>query len=95
MARALAALLGWRARILLTAINAMWLARPVYEILPYLYMVVGIVLLTAAWLVSAETLPGIFMVLGSLSLLAGIVLWLRRRDYRTTQAEYNSRSLDD
>lgn len=73
----------------------MWLARPVYEVLPYLYMIVGVGLLGAAWLVSAETLPGIFMLVGSLSLLAGIVLWLRRRDYRTTQGQYNSKSLDE
>jgi nitrate reductase gamma subunit len=73
----------------------MWLARPIYEFLPYLYMLVGAVLLGAAWLVNVETLPSVFMVVGSLSLLAGIVLWLRRRDYRTTQSEYNSRSLDE
>ena len=73
----------------------MWLARPIYEVLPYLYMVVGIVLLGAAWLISAETLPSVFMVVGSLSLLGGIVLWLRRRDYRTTQAEYTNRTLDE
>ena len=73
----------------------MWLARPIYELLPYLYMLVGAVLLGAAWLINVETLPSVFMVVGSLSLLAGIVLWLRRRDYRTSQAEYNSRSLDE
>ena len=73
----------------------MWLARPIYEVLPYLYMLVGLGLLGAAWLMQVETLPGVFMVVGSLSLLAGIVLWLRRRDYRTTQAEYTKRSLDE
>ena len=73
----------------------MWLARPIYEILPYLYMLVGLVLLGAAWLVNMETLPSIFMVVGALSLLAGIVLWLRRKDYRTTQAEYTNRTLDE
>lgn len=76
-------------------ISAMWLARPIYEFLPYLYMIVGVALLAAAWLLTIETLPGICMGVGSLSLLAGIVLWLRRKDYRTTQAEYNSKSLDD
>ena len=75
--------------------NAMWLARPIYEILPYLYMLVGLVLLGAAWLVKVETLPSVFMVVGALSLLAGIVLWLRRRDYRSTQAEYTNRTLDE
>ncbi len=73
----------------------MWIARPLYELLPYLYMLVGLVLLAAAWLINMETLPGVLLVLGSLSLLAGIVLWLRRKDYRTTQAEYSGKSLDD
>lgn len=73
----------------------MWLARPVYEFLPYLYMLVGVALLGAAWLIDMQTLPSIFMVVGALSLMAGLVLWLRRRDYRTRQTEYNSRSLDE
>ncbi|MBB6094310.1 hypothetical protein HNQ60_003191 [Povalibacter uvarum] len=73
----------------------MWIARPLYELLPYIYMLLGLILLSAAWLINVETLPGVLLVVGSLSLLAGIVLWLRRKDYRTTQAEYNSKSLDD
>lgn len=73
----------------------MWLARPIYEFLPYLYMLVGLGLLGAAWIVELKTLPSVFVVVGSLSLMAGLVLWLRRRDYRTRQAEYNSHSLDD
>jgi hypothetical protein len=58
-------------------------------------MLVGLGLLGAAWLVEASTLPSVFMVVGALSLMAGLVLWLRRKDYRTRQQEYNSRSLDD
>jgi Flp pilus assembly protein TadB len=73
----------------------MWLARPIYEFLPYLYMLVGVGLLAAAWFVEMSTLPSVFMVVGVLSLMAGLVLWLRRRDYRTRQSEYNSRSLED
>ncbi len=73
----------------------MWLARPLYEFLPYLYMLVGVGLLAAAWFVDMETLPSIFMIVGALSLMGGLVLWLRRRDYRTRQAEYNNRSLED
>ena len=37
----------------------MWLARPVYEFLPYLYMLVGVVLLGAAWFIEMSTLPSI------------------------------------
>jgi hypothetical protein len=72
----------------------MWLARPFYELLPYLYMLVGIVLLAAAWSVQLSTLPGLMMFVGAVSLLAGIVLWLRRRDFRSRQAEYDEKSLD-
>ena len=73
----------------------MWLARPVYEFLPYLYMLFGVGLLAAAWFVEMRTLPSVFLVVGLLSIMAGLVLWLRRRDYRTRQSEYNSRSLED
>ena len=73
----------------------MWLARPVYEFLPYLYMIVGVALLGAAWFIEMSTLPSVFLVIGVLSIMAGLVLWLRRRDYRTRQSEYNSRSLED
>ena len=73
----------------------MWLARPIYEFLPYLYMLVGLGLLAAAWFIEMSTLPSVFMLVGVLSIMAGLVLWLRRRDYRTRQAEYNSRSLED
>jgi Flp pilus assembly protein TadB len=73
----------------------MWLARPIYEFLPYLYMLVGVALLAAAWFIEMSTLPSVFMLVGVLSIMAGLVLWLRRRDYRTRQSEYNSRSLED
>jgi hypothetical protein len=73
----------------------MWLARPIYEFLPYLYMLVGLGLLAAAWFIEMSTLPSVFMLVGVLSIMAGLVLWLRRRDYRTRQSEYNSRSLED
>ena len=73
----------------------MWIARPIYELLPYVYMALGALLIGVAWFLKLETLPGILLAVGSLSLLAGIVLWLRRKDYRTRQAEYSNRSLDD
>ncbi len=73
----------------------MWISRPIYELLPYLYMLVGIALLAAAWLIEAKTWPSVFLGVGALSLMGGLVLWLRRKDYRTKQAEYDCRSLDD
>jgi hypothetical protein len=73
----------------------MWISRPLYELLPYLYMLLGAALLVAAWLVQLQVWPSIFLAVGALSLMGGLVLWLRRKDYRTKQAEYDSRSLDD
>lgn len=73
----------------------MWIARPIYELLPYIYMLLGLALLGAAWLLPAGRLPSVFMVAGSLGVTAGLVLWLRRRDYRARQAQYDARSLDD
>ena len=73
----------------------MWMPRPIYELLPYVYMGLGAVLIGTAWFLQIETWPGIMLGEGSLSLLIGIVLFLRRKDYRTRQAEYSNRSLDD
>jgi hypothetical protein len=73
----------------------MWMPRPIYELLPYVYMGLGAVLIGTAWFLQVDTWPGIMLGVGSLSLLVGIVLFLRRKDYRTRQAEYSNRSLDD
>ena len=43
----------------------MWIARPIYELLPYVYMLVGAVLLGVAWFLNLETLPGVLLVVGS------------------------------
>ncbi len=72
----------------------MWLSRPVYELLPYLYMVMGVLFLGSASFASNQ-LTNLLLLLGVILLILGAVLWLRRRDYRRGQSEYNSRSLDD
>jgi Flp pilus assembly protein TadB len=71
----------------------MWLARPVYEFLPYAYMLLGTVLLGASFISAAWST--LLMWLGIVALVLGLVFWLKRRDYRTAQTEYNRKSLDD
>jgi hypothetical protein len=72
----------------------MWIPRPVYEALPYVYMGAGAVALAAAFLV--ERAPhGLMLLLGGLGLTIGLVLWMRRRDYRASQSEYDTHSLDE
>ena len=73
----------------------MWLARPFYECLPYLYMGAGALFLGASWYLTDGAWPVMLLLAGALCLVAGLMLWLRRRDYRANQSEYNSRSLDE
>lgn len=64
----------------------MWLAKPIYESLPYYYMAVGSVALIAALYVNYWYWPVICLVVGLVSLLAGLVVWLKRRDYRASRS---------
>ena len=72
----------------------MWLPRPVYEALPYAWMAAGTALLGAAWFVPQGP-RGLLLALGASGLTLGLVLWMRRRDYRASQREYDTRALDD
>ena len=71
----------------------MWIPRPIYEALPYLYMVAGAGLLGAAFFVATGP-RGLLLVLGAAGLTLGLVLWMRRRDYRASRREYDTHSLD-
>jgi hypothetical protein len=72
----------------------MWIPRRLYESLPLAYIVAGAAAFAAAFL--REGGPhGLLMFLGGLSLTVGLVLWMRRREYRRNQAEYDAHSLDE
>lgn len=72
----------------------MWIPRPLYEAIPYVYMGGGAGLLCAAYF-AGQGPRGLLLVLGAAGLTVGLVLWMRRRDYRASQREYDARSLDD
>lgn len=72
----------------------MWIPRRLYELLPYLYMAAGAAALAFAFL-SERGPHDLLMLFGGLALTVGLVLWMRRREYRHNQAEYDSSSLDD
>jgi len=62
--------------------------------MPYVSVALGVGLLTVAFL--AEGGPrGLLFVGGGAAVTVGLVLWMKRRDYRSTQARYDSRSLDE
>ena len=71
----------------------MWIPRPLYESLPYAYIAAGAALLVAAFFMDGGP-RGLLLAGGALGLTAGLVLWMRRRDYRASQTEYDSHSLD-
>ena len=64
----------------------MWLSNPLYEAVPYYYIGLGLVSLTASLYVNYWYWPLICTVVGITSLVAGLVVWLRRRDYRQSRS---------
>lgn len=64
----------------------MRLPKTVYESLPYYYFIVGLVCLTSTLYVNYWYWPLICTVLGIAALIAGLVVWLKRRDYRARAA---------
>jgi len=72
----------------------MWIPRPIYEAMPYVLAGCGAGLVALAF--HAEKLPhGLLFGGGGVLITAGLVLWMKRRDYRTTQSDYDPRALDE
>ncbi len=69
----------------------MWVARPIYESLPYLYMLAGAVSLAASLYINHWYWPTICFVTGLICLVAGLVVLLKRRDYRVTDGRAGHR----
>ena len=65
------------------------LARPLYEALPWIYLLCGLAALTASYLTKASAVMSAVIGLpGLVATLGGIVLLLRRRGYRKMKADY-------
>jgi predicted MFS family arabinose efflux permease len=63
----------------------MWLSKPLYEALPFYYIAIGLIALIAGLYVNYWYWPAICTVVGIVSLIAGSVVWVKRRDYRTNR----------
>jgi len=64
-------------------------SRPVYEGLPWVYIICGLLALLTSYLLAARGLLSLAVGLaGLLALVGGIVVLLRRRDYRALRARY-------
>lgn len=69
----------------------MWVSRPIYESLPYLYLVAGAASLAASMYINHWYWPTICFVTGLSCLVAGLVVLLKRRDYRVTDRRVGHR----
>jgi hypothetical protein len=67
----------------------MHLSRPVYEGLPWLYVGGGVAALGVSYLIGDSHVLGLIVGLAGLAaLLGGVVVLLRRRDYRQLRSQY-------
>jgi hypothetical protein len=62
------------------------LSRPLYEALPWIYILCGLAALVASYLHPSKMHSLVLGLPGLLALVGGVVVLLRRRDYRQMQA---------
>ena len=60
----------------------MWVSKPIYEGLPYFYLLLGALALGGSMYVGHWYWPTICFFLGMICLVAGLVVLLKRRDSR-------------
>jgi hypothetical protein len=72
----------------------MWLPKPAYEALPYLLLFAGSLLMGLAYLSGIGWLQTSLLICGSASAVAGLVLLLKRRDYRLSRSRIKYDRLD-
>lgn len=70
-------------------IQTLRLSRPVYEGLPWLYLLCGLFALIVSYGQESRALSLVIGVPGLVALLAGIVVLLKRRDYREMREHYD------
>jgi hypothetical protein len=64
------------------------LSKPVYESLPWVYALVGALLIAISYQLHSGVVSLLLLIAGLLGLVGGAAVWLRRRDFRATHAEY-------
>jgi hypothetical protein len=75
-------------------IESMRLARPVYESLPFIYMVIGGAAIFLFYLNPEGFAGKAAFLIGLLAETAALTLFLRRQDYRALSREYTGETID-
>jgi hypothetical protein len=73
----------------------MRLARTVYESLPYVYMLIGLAAVLASFAWRAPVWSDLMGGFGLIAVVSGLVLVLRRRDYRIQKRRYGAEFDDE
>ncbi|MFT4592035.1 MAG: hypothetical protein ACI80M_001357 [Gammaproteobacteria bacterium] len=63
-------------------LNSMWLSKPLYEVLPFFYLLAGVLLLGASIYLNYWYWPTICLIAGFVCLIGGLMVLLKRRDFR-------------
>jgi hypothetical protein len=64
------------------------LSKPLYESLPWLYVLAGALLIGVSHQLHSGVLSVLLLLAGLMAVIGGAAIWLRRRDFRATRAEY-------
>jgi membrane associated rhomboid family serine protease len=64
------------------------LSRPLYEALPWLYILSGVAALAASYFAPSRLMSVVLGFPGLIATVGGIVLVLKRRDFRRMRADY-------
>jgi hypothetical protein len=72
----------------------MRLARPVYESLPIVYVLIGAIAIFLFYVNPLGLGGKIAFTIGIAALIAALTLFLRRRDYRELSREYRGETID-
>lgn len=71
------------------------LSRPVYESLPWLYVACGVLALVVSWFQESRLISLLLGLFGFAAVLGGVVVLLRRRDFRELSASYTRGELPE
>jgi glucose dehydrogenase len=73
----------------------MWLPKPLYELLPYLYVLIGLAIVGGAARIAQRVWGSSFtFVLGLGIVVIGVAIWMKRRSARLDNASRATRQLE-